>query len=139
MMSGELPLPPMAAVLGLRIIEVGHGRVVLGGDPAAAFYNGHGSVHGGFAASLLDTALGFAVNSTMPAGRAYATLQLNITFTRALTEGVGPVRCIATALHLGRQVATSEGRIVDANDKVFAQGTASLMVIDTATVAPVGP
>jgi uncharacterized protein (TIGR00369 family) len=136
MMSGELPLPPMVALLGLRILEVAPGRVVLGGDPAPAFYNGHGSVHGGYAASLLDTALGFAVNSTMPPGRAYATVELKITLLRALHEGVGPVRCIASALHLGNRIGAAEGRIVDASDKIYALGAATSMVVDTAVVEP---
>jgi len=138
MMAGELPMPPMVALLGFRILEVASGRAVLGADPAAAFYNGHGSVHGGFAASLLDTALGFAVNSTMPPGRAYATLELKITLIRALHEAVGPIRCIATAVHLGGRVGLSEGRIVDASDKLYAQGAATGMVIETAVVEPAG-
>jgi uncharacterized protein (TIGR00369 family) len=139
MLAGELPMPPLAALLGFRILEVGHGRVVLGGDPQAAFYNGHGSVHGGYAASLLDTALGFAVNSTMPAGRAYATLELKITLIRALRETTGPIRCIAAAVHLGNRVATAEGRIVDAGDKIYAQGAATSMVVETSVVEPTHP
>jgi uncharacterized protein (TIGR00369 family) len=134
MVSGELPLPPLAALLGIRIIEVGLGSVVLAADPAPAFYNGHGSVHGGFAATLLDTALGFAVNSTMPAGRAYTTLELKVTMTRAMHAGVGTVRCIATALHLGGRVGTSEGRIVDINDRLYAHGTATGLAVETAVV-----
>jgi uncharacterized protein (TIGR00369 family) len=136
MITGELPLPPLVALLGLRILEVAPGRVMLGGDPAPAFYNGHGHVHGGFAATLLDTALGFAVNSTMPAGRAYVTIELKVTLTRALHEGVGPVRCIATAQHLGNRIGASEGRIVDASDRVYALGAATSMVVDTAVVEP---
>jgi uncharacterized protein (TIGR00369 family) len=136
MISGALPLPPMVALLGIRILEVAPGRAVLGAEPAAAYYNGHGSVHGGFAATLLDTALGFAVNSTMPAGRAYVTVELKVTLIRALHEAVGPIRCIATAVHLGHRIGTSEARIVDANDKLYAQGGATGMVIETAAVPP---
>jgi uncharacterized protein (TIGR00369 family) len=138
MIAGELPLPPMVALLGFRIAEIAPGRAVLEADPAAAYYNGHGSVHGGFAAALLDTALGFAVNSTMPAGRAYATLELKTTLIRALNEAVGPVRCIATAVHLGSRVATAEGRIVDASDRIYAQGSATSLAIETAVVEPLG-
>jgi uncharacterized protein (TIGR00369 family) len=136
MMSGELPLPPMAALLGFRLVEIAPGRAVLEAVPAAAYYNGHGSVHGGFAAALMDTALGFSVNSTMPAGRAYATLELRTTLTRAITEATGTVRCIATAVHLGSRVATAEARIIDANDKLYAQGSATALAIETAVVEP---
>lgn len=136
MIAGELPLPPLVALLGIRIVEVVPGRAVLEADPSPALYNGHGSVHGGFVASLLDTALGFSMNSTMPAGRAYTTLELKTTMTRALTATVGPVRCIATAIHLGNRVGTAEGRIVDARDKLYAHGSATGLAVDTAVVEP---
>jgi uncharacterized protein (TIGR00369 family) len=136
MLSGELPLPPMAALLGFRLVEIAPGRAVLEAAPAAPYYNGHGSMHGGFAAALLDTALGFSVNSTMPAGRAYVTLELRTTLTRAITEATGTVRCIATAVTLGSRVATSEARIVDANDKIYAHGSATALAIETAVVEP---
>lgn len=141
MMSGELPMPPLAGLLGFRIIELSPGRAVVAADPAAPYYNGHGSVHGGFAAALLDTALGFSMNSTMPAGRAYATLELRTTLVRPITEATGTIRCIATAIHLGGRVGTAEARIVDAGDQVYGHGSASALAIDTAIVesAPPGP
>lgn len=141
MKAGELPVPPLPGLLGFRLIDVEHGRIVWEADPAAAFYNGFGSIHGGFTATLLDTALGSAVNTTTPAGRAYATLELKVTLIRALRADVGPVRCIANAIHLGARVATSEGRILDAADRIYAHGSATLVVIDTAPrdARPAGP
>jgi uncharacterized protein (TIGR00369 family) len=131
MIAGELPLPPLAALLGFRILEVAEGRAVFEADPLPAFYNGLGSVHGGFAATLLDTALGGAVNTTMGPGRAYATVDLKVTLIRALRRDVGPVRCIATAVQTGSRIATAEGRIIDARDKIYAHGTATCMAVET--------
>jgi len=131
MITGELPLPPLAALMGFRIVEIAEGRAVFEGDPLPAYYNGLGSVHGGFAATLLDTALGGAVNSTMGPGRAYATVDLKVTLVRPLRHDVGAVRCIATAIQVGSRLATAEARIVDANDKIYAHGTATCMAVDT--------
>lgn len=131
MMLGELPLPPLAALLGFRILEVAEGRTVWKADPLPAFYNGLGSVHGGFAATLLDTALGSAVNTTTGPGRAYATIDLKVTMTRPLRHDVGEVRCIATAIQVGSRIATAEARIVDIHDKIYAHGTATCLVVDT--------
>lgn len=131
MIAGELPLPPLAALLGFRILEVEPGRAVFEADPLPAFYNGMGSVHGGFAATLLDMALGGAVNSTMGPGRAYTTVDLKITLIRPLRHDVGVVRGIGTAIQVGSRLATSEARIVDRNDKIYAHGTATCMAVET--------
>jgi uncharacterized protein (TIGR00369 family) len=137
-LAGELPMPPLAALMGFRIVEVSEGRAVFEADPLPAFYNGLGRVHGGFAATLLDTALGAAVNTTMGPGRAYATVDLKVTFVRALRREVGPVRCIATAIQTGGRVGTAEARIVDARDQIYAHGTATCMIVETpgAAAAP---
>src|ERR1041384_7109651 len=131
MAAGELPLPPLAALLGFRIVEVAEGRAVFEADPRPAFYNAMGTVHGGVAATLLDTALGGAVNTTMGPGRAYATVDLKVTLIRTLREDVGPVRCIATAIQIGGRIATAEGRIVDVHDKIYAHGTATCLAVET--------
>lgn len=131
MITGELPLPPLAALLGFRLLEVTEGRIVFEADPLPAFYNGLGSIHGGFVATLLDTSLGGAVNTTMGPGRAYATVDLKVTLIRALRREVGKVRCIATAIQTGSRLATAEGRIVDAHDKIYAHGTATCMAVET--------
>jgi uncharacterized protein (TIGR00369 family) len=134
MITGELPLPPLTALLGFRIIEVAEGRAVFEADPLPAFYNGLGSIHGGFAATLLDTALGGAVNTTMGPGRAYATIDLKVTLTRPLRREVGVVRCIATVIQAGSRLATAEARIVDAHDKIYAHGTATCLAVETLEV-----
>ena len=132
MITGELPLPPLAALLGFRVVEVDRGRVVFAAEPQPAHYNGMGSVHGGFAATLLDTALGGACNTTMGPGRAYATVDLKVTLVRPLRREVGEVRCIATAIQTGIRLATSEARIVDGHGKIYATGTATCMVVEPA-------
>ncbi|HET7501538.1 MAG TPA: PaaI family thioesterase [Kofleriaceae bacterium] len=131
MLAGELPLPPLAALMGFRLVEVAEGRIVFEADPLPTFYNGLGSIHGGFAATLLDSALGSAVNTTMGPGRAYATVDLKVTLVRPLRREVGVVRCIATAIQVGSRIATSEARIVDAQDKIYAHGTATCMAVET--------
>jgi uncharacterized protein (TIGR00369 family) len=131
MIAGELPLPPLAALLGFRILEVTEGRAVFEADPRPAFYNGMGSVHGGFTATLLDMALGGAINTTQGPGRAFTTVDLKVTMIRPLRHDVGAVRCIGTAIQVGSRLATSEARIVDAHDKIYAHGTATCIAVDT--------
>jgi uncharacterized protein (TIGR00369 family) len=131
MITGELPLPPLAALMGFRIVEIALGRSVFEADPLPAFYNGLGSIHGGFAATLLDTALGGAVNSTTGPGRAYATVDLKVTLIRALRSEVGRVRCIATTIQVGSRLAIAEARIVDADDRIYAHGTATCVMVET--------
>jgi len=130
MMAGELPRPAMLELLGIRLIDVDEGRVVFTATAEERFYNGTGVAHGGFAASLLDTALGCAINSTMPVGRRFTTLELKINLTRPLTKEVGPLRCEAKVVHVGGRTATSEGRIVDAKGKLYAHGTTTCIVVE---------
>jgi uncharacterized protein (TIGR00369 family) len=130
MITGELPLPPLAALLGFRIVEIDEGRAVFEALPLPPYYNGLGSVHGGFAATLLDTALGCAINSAMPAGRRFTTLELKVNLTRPITKEAGLLRCEASVVHVGGRTATSEGRIVDAAGKLYAHGTTTCIVVD---------
>jgi len=128
--AGRIPPPAMVALLGLRLAEVDKGRVVFAGLAREEFYNGRGIAHGGFAATMLDSALGCAINTLMPAGRWFTTLELKINYTRPLRREVGEVRCEAHVVHVGRRTATSEGRIVDANGKVYAHGTTTCIVVE---------
>ena len=130
LIAGELPNPPMLELLGIRMIEVTAGRVVLSAQAEERFYNGTGVAHGGFAATLLDTALGCAINSAMPAGRRFTTLELKVNLTRPITSEIGELRCEAHVVHVGGRTATSEGRIVDANGKLYAHGTTTCIVVD---------
>jgi len=131
MMAGTIPPPPMVSLLELRMVEAEEGRVVFAGTAAEAFYNGMGVAHGGFVATLLDSALGCAINSTMPAGRAFTTLELQINYTRPLRRETGEVRCEARVIHVGRRVGTAEARVVDARGKIYAHGTTTCILVES--------
>lgn len=128
--NGKLPFPPMAETLDVVLIEVGEGRAVFQGRPLRRHYNPFGVVHGGWYATLLDFALGCAVQTTLPAGKAYSTGQLGVHIVRPATEASGPLRAVGTALHSGRQMATSEARIVDAAGRLYAHATTTCIVFD---------
>jgi uncharacterized protein (TIGR00369 family) len=130
MIAGELPPPPLVALLGMRLVEAEPGRVVFTGIASEQFYNGMGVAHGGFAATMLDSALGCAINTMMPAGRSFTTVELKINYTRPLRREVGELRCQATIVHVGSRIATSEGRIVDAAGKVYAHGTTTCILVE---------
>ena len=135
MIAGEFPPPPLVALLGMRLTEAEEGRVVFTATVRPEHYNGMGVAHGGFAATLLDSALGCCINTLMPAGRRFTTLELKVNLTRPLTSAAGLLRCEAKVVHLGSRTATSEGRIVDHNGKLYAHGTTTCIVVE----APRGP
>ena len=122
LVAGELESSPMARLLNIRIVEVDEGRVVVTAQPSLEFENGLHIAHGGFAATLLDTALGCAVNSVMPAGKVFTTLEMKINFTRAVTRQTGTLTCSATTVHAGSRTATAEGRIIDDHLNVLPHG-----------------
>jgi len=130
MMAGELPPPPLVVLLGLKLVEAEAGRVTFTGVAREAFYNGMGVAHGGFAATMLDSALGCAINTMMPAGRSFTTIDLQIHYTRPLRTEAGELRCTATVVHVGSRTATSEGRIVDADGRVYAHGTTTCILVE---------
>jgi uncharacterized protein (TIGR00369 family) len=130
MMAGTIPPPPMVSLLGLRMVEAEQGRVVFTGTATEAFYNGMGVAHGGFAATLLDSALGCAINTMMPAGRSFTTLELKINYTRPLRRETGEVTCEAKVIHVGSRVGTAEARVVDADGKVYAHGTTTCILVE---------
>src|SRR5437016_3371763 len=102
MLAGEYQPPPMLQLLGVTLVEVEYGRVVFAATVEERFYNGTGVAHGGFAATLLDTALGCAINTTTPPGKRFTTLELTVNLTRALTIAAGEVRCEGVAVQIGR-------------------------------------
>jgi uncharacterized protein (TIGR00369 family) len=130
MMAGELPPPPLVTLLGLKLIEAEAGRVTFTGVAREAYYNGMGVAHGGFAATMLDSALGCAINTMMTAGRSFTTIDLQIHYTRPLRVEAGELRCTATVVHVGSRTATSEGRIVDADGRVYAHGTTTCILVE---------
>lgn len=129
LIAGEVPPPPIASTLDFRLVEVEHGRAVFEVEPRDFHYNPIGVVHGGLAMTLLDSALGCAVQSTLPVGAVYTTLETKVNMTRAITATTGPLRCEGTTVHAGRRVATAEGRIVGAEGRLYAHGTSTCLVI----------
>jgi uncharacterized protein (TIGR00369 family) len=129
LMAGELPPPPIAQLLGFRPVEVGKGRAVFALQPGERHYNPIGSVHGGVAATLLDSAMGCAVQTTLPAGTGYTTLELSVNFVRAMSVDTGAVACEGEVVHRGGTVATAEGRIwVEETGKLIAHGTTTCLI-----------
>ena len=128
LLTGELPPVGMVELLNLKLIDVSEGYAVFTVQPDERHYNGLGIAHGGLAATLLDTATGCAINAMMPAGRVFTTLEMKINYVRPITGDCGVVRCEGKVIHVGRRVATAEGRIVDQNGKLYAHGTATCML-----------
>jgi len=129
--SGDLPPPPIAVLLNMRPVELDVGRAVFEGSPGEEHYNPIGVVHGGYAATLLDSALGCAVHTTLAAGVAYTTLSLETKFVRPVTRDIERVRAVAEVVHRGRRQATAEGRLTDAGTgKLLAHATATCLIID---------
>lgn len=128
--DGTLPQPPLGDTLDFIPIRAEHGKVIFQGRPNRRHYNPMGTVHGGWFAAMLDSALGCAVHSTLPAGRGYTTLELKVNLVRALTEAVPVVRAEGVLIHAGRQVATSEARIVGPDGKLYAHATTTCMIFD---------
>jgi uncharacterized protein (TIGR00369 family) len=128
--AGEMPPPPIAVTMRLRPIELEDGRVVFEGEPGEEHYNPIGVVHGGYAATLLDSALGCAVHTTLPAGVGYTSLGLEAKFVRPITRETGRVLCEASVLYRGRRQATSEATLTAADSgKLLATGTATCMIL----------
>ena len=128
MLAGELPYPHIADTLDFGLVEVAFGKAVFQGTPQLKHYNPLGSVHGGWYATLLDSALGCAVHTTMPVGLAYTTAELGVNIVRAASAKSGPLRAIGQVLHSGRQLATAEARIVGADGKLYAHATTTCLV-----------
>jgi len=126
--AGELPRPPIGALMNFSPVEVSEGRAVFSVEPAEYHYNPLGVVHGGLAATLLDSAMGCAVHSALPAGAWYTTLEIKVNFVRAMIAETGVVRCEAKLIHLGGRTATAEGRVVDAAGKLYAHGTTTCLI-----------
>ena len=127
-LDGELPPPPIAQTLDFTLIEAEPGRIVFQGTPGMQHYNPIGSVHGGYFCTLLDSALGCAVQSTLPKGSGYTTLELKVNLIRALTDKTGPVRTIGKVIQVGGRVGVAEAEIVDVEGKIYAHGTTTCLV-----------
>jgi uncharacterized protein (TIGR00369 family) len=128
--AGEIPPPPIAVLLGFELVEVEAGRAVFAVTPQEFHYNPIGVVHGGLALTLLDSAMGCAVHTTLPAGVAYTTLEVKANLVRAITRDSGPLRCDGDVLYRGRRQATAEGRLIEEETgKLVAHGTTTCLVL----------
>ncbi|KRD20081.1 MULTISPECIES: PaaI family thioesterase [unclassified Streptomyces] len=126
--AGRLPAPPVAATLGFTLEEVEHGRAVFVLVPGEEHYNPIGSVHGGVFATLLDSAAGCAVQSVLPQGTGYTSLDLTLKFLRPVTVDTGKIRAIGTVLHSGRRTALAQAELRDSEDRLLAHATSSCML-----------
>lgn len=130
MRSGRFPHPPIAKTLSYRLVEVERGRVVFEGAPEFAAYNPLGGVHGGWFGTLLDSCMACAVQTTLPAGKGYTTVEYKITILRPAFEDTPPLRAVGTVVTSGRRIATATGEMVDPDGKLYATGTTTCLVFD---------
>ena len=128
MANGVLPQPPMCATLGFHLVEVSDGYARFDGEPEFRHYNPIGTVHGGFAATLLDSALGCAIFSTLAKGEAWTTLELKLNFVRPITKNTGTVRAEGRIVHRGRTVATADGTVKDKAGELYAHASTTCMI-----------
>ena len=130
MLLGDLPPPPIAKTLDFALVEAAFGRAEFQGWPQFAHYNPLGSVHGGWIATLLDSALGCAVHTTLPLGKAYTTLELKVNFVKAVTDRVPRVRAIGQVIHAGARTATADARLGGPDGTLFAHATTTCLIFD---------
>lgn len=126
--AGDL-VPPMASTLGFELADFGDGRVEIICTPAEFHYSPYGMLHGGLAATLLDSGTGCAVHTQLPVGTGYATLTLNVSFLRPITVETGQVRCVGVVSSMGRRVAVADAKLTDAGGRALAQATATCLVL----------
>ena len=127
--DGELPPPPIATLMGFRGVEAEPGRALFEMEPGPQHYNPIGSVHGGVALTLLDSAMGCAVHTLLEAGVGYTTIEVKTNFVRAITADTGVIRCEGVVIHKGSRVATAEGKLTDSNGKLLAHGTTTCLIL----------
>lgn len=130
MLTGALPYPHIAETLDFSLVDVEPGKATFQGTPQLKHYNPLGTVHGGWYATLLDSAVGCAIHTMMPVGRGYTTAELSVNIVRAASQQSGPLRAIGTVIHCGRQLATAEGRIVGPDGKLYAHATTTCLVFE---------
>lgn len=127
-MDGSIARPPIAWALDFELVEAEEGRAVFACEPKEFHYNPSNHVHGGLAMTLIDSAAGCAVHSTLPAGEGYTTVETSTQFVRPMTAGMGRVRCEGALVHRGRTLARAEARLVDADGRLIAYGHSTCMI-----------
>ncbi len=124
----KLPAPSIAKLIPMDITHIEHGHIFIAVQPTSQYLNIIGTVHGGFTATVLDTATGSAIHSTLNAGEAYSTIQLNIQYTRPILPNIGELIAEGIVVHRGKQLATAEAYLRDESNKLYAHATASCMI-----------
>jgi uncharacterized protein (TIGR00369 family) len=127
--DGRFAAPPLARVLGFSLVEVEEGRAVFAVQPDERHYNPIGLVHGGLLSTVLDSAMGCAIHSTLPAGTGYSTLEIKVNFTRPALKETGLLRCEAVIVHRGKQTATAQGSVRDQDGRVYAHGSTTCLLV----------
>ncbi|MCL4871203.1 MAG: PaaI family thioesterase [Anaerolineae bacterium] len=126
--QGKIAEPPIARLMGMEITEVAEGRVKFSLSPGEYHYNPVGVVHGGVAATLCDSAMACAVQTLLPAGMIYTTLELHVNYVRPMTMATGVVHCLGEVIHQGKRVATAQARLLDEQGRLYAHGTTTCLI-----------
>ena len=134
LLQGEFPAPPISETMEFALVHVEFGRAIFQGKPSAKFLNPLGTVHGGWYATILDSAVGCAVHTSMPVGRAYTTLELKLNIVRSISLKVPLVRAEGYTVHVGKQVATAEGRLVGHDGTLYAHASTTCLVFEVPPV-----
>lgn len=136
--EGTKPAPPFAEAMDFELVEAEEGRVVFIGTPSVRFFNPLGTIHGGWTATILDSAMACAAHSTLKPGEGYTTLEMKLNYVRPLMPDRGTVRCEGRLIHRGNSIITTEGRLVDARGKLLAHGTETCLVFPAKEKATAG-
>ena len=128
--DGTLPLNMIARTLGYDVVEAESGRVVVTAEPTADHLNPAGTVHGGLAATILDSCMGLAIQSTLDKGAGSTTLEFKISFVRPITPETGPIRAKGTVLNRGRRIGIADGRVTDSKGRLLVHGTTTCLIFD---------
>jgi uncharacterized protein (TIGR00369 family) len=135
MLRGEIPFAAIGKTLDFSLLEVSEGRALFQGTPGPAHFNPMGGIHGGWYATLLDSALGCAVHTLMPAGRGYTTAELSVNIVKAISPKVARVRAEGKVIHCGRQLATAEARLFGPDGTLYAHATTTCLVFEMPNLA----
>jgi uncharacterized protein (TIGR00369 family) len=126
--DGRFPRPPIANLVDFQLVEVELGRAVFAATPGEEHYNPLGSVHGGYISTLLDSCMGCAVHTRLGPGQGFTSLEIKVNFVRRVSAETGPMRAEGKVIHLGGQIATAEGRLMDADGRLLAHGTTTCLI-----------
>jgi len=130
MIAGELPQPPIAETLDFRLEKIESGRAEFGGTSKSNYYNPLGTTHGGYIATLLDSAMGCAIQSTLSSGKGSTSLEFKINFVRPVFDKTGALRAVGEIINAGKQIITAEAKLIDASGKLYAHATTTCFVFD---------